>query len=121
MEGYDSLCAVMGAYPTLGIFRKFSVLNHRNLLLLQAQLVEKEGQLLAAIADDREDAGRRHYSSNFEAMMNAPIPAENEKGQRELMLEIRSLLSSYSMCPDCPVPSRSRVANCHLSPRPSPP
>lgn len=103
MEGYDALGAMMGAFPGLSIFRKFGALNSRHVLFLQAQLVEKEGKLLSAIANDRDsqDEDRKSFSFNFDAMMSSEkVPPNNEDSQRELMLEIGPLLRSYCICPD---------------------
>jgi hypothetical protein len=103
MEGYDAVGAIMGAYPGLSIFRKFGALNSRYILFLQAQLAEKEGKLLSAIASDRDsqDEERKSFSFNFDTMMSSKsVPPDGEDSQRELMLEIGPLLGSYCMCPD---------------------
>lgn len=95
---YNSLSALMGKYNDLSIFRKFSTLNCRNLLLMQAQLAEKQLLLLNIIGDDRTSNvdARKTFPTNFTAMMEDTT--EGGRRQREIMLEIRQLLREYSMC-----------------------
>ncbi|KAI1611100.1 hypothetical protein EDD36DRAFT_467097 [Exophiala viscosa] len=95
MEGYDSLSALMGKYPELAIFRKYSTLNCRNLLLMQAELAEKQGRLLSIIAADRESKvkARASIPHNFTAMMENTT--EGGSKQREMMMDIRQLLKEY--------------------------
>ncbi|CAG8960721.1 hypothetical protein HYFRA_00002257 [Hymenoscyphus fraxineus] len=45
MEGYPALTCLQGQYPELSIYRRFSSLNARNLLYLQAELVDLETEL----------------------------------------------------------------------------
>ncbi|CAG8976009.1 hypothetical protein HYALB_00007536 [Hymenoscyphus albidus] len=45
MEGYPALACLQGQYPELGIYRRFSSLNARNLLYLQAELIDLETDL----------------------------------------------------------------------------
>ncbi|PVH79058.1 hypothetical protein DL98DRAFT_633031 [Cadophora sp. DSE1049] len=42
IEGYPKLAELQGTYPQLGIYRRFATLNARNLLYLQAELVDLE-------------------------------------------------------------------------------
>jgi hypothetical protein len=107
MEGYDVLCAHMSTYPDLAIFRRFSILSYRDLLLMQAELMEKESLLLPIIADDRESniPLRQSFAVDFEAMMNDTT--EGGRRQRELMLEIRPLLRCYSVFMKSPKRSHS--------------
>lgn len=95
---YDSLSALMGKYTDLAIFRKFSTLNCRNLLLMQAEIADKQGLLLSIITDDRTStvAPRKSFSTNFTAMMEDTT--ESGRRQLKIMLEIRQLLKEYSMC-----------------------
>jgi hypothetical protein len=43
--GYTKLASVMGKNPELAIFRRFSALNAKNLLYLQAEHVNLEARL----------------------------------------------------------------------------
>jgi len=98
MEGYDSLAVMMGKYPELCIFRRFSTLNYRNLLLMQAELMEKEDVLLSAIQDDQAsiDPERRSFAVDFRAMLENTT--EGGRKQREIALGMRPLLKEYSKC-----------------------
>ena len=44
-EGYPKLAELQGTYPQLCIYRRFATLNARNLLYLQAELVDLEERL----------------------------------------------------------------------------
>jgi hypothetical protein len=98
MEGYDRLCARMAEHPELAIFRKFSVVNYRMLLYLQAQLATHEGRLISAIEEDRvsNDPGRQQYAFNFHALLNADRENESVSVQRKLMEEMLPLVATYS-------------------------
>jgi hypothetical protein len=45
VQGYPMLAAYMGLTPETNIFRRFSILNARNLLYLQAELTNLEEAL----------------------------------------------------------------------------
>lgn len=99
MEYYDSLSAHMASNPSLLIFRRFSILQTRSLLLFQSQILEKERQLLSAIRRDREsgDAERKSFAMDFRAMMESTLAFDEvEPGQKDIFLEIRPLLKEYS-------------------------
>lgn len=66
MEGYPQLAVLQGAYPQLGIYRRFSTLNYRNLVYLQAGLMDLEDRLDRFTMDDmKSDAlQRKKYSRN---------------------------------------------------------
>lgn len=100
MEGYDSLCGHMASTPGLVILRRFLPLQARNLLLLEAQILEKERQLLQAIRRDREssDAERNSFATDFRAMMESKLVfEESEPGQKDIFLEIRPLLREHGI------------------------
>jgi hypothetical protein len=100
MDGYDSLSAYAGTYPSLQIYRSFSILNQRTLDLLQAEITEKERQFIIAIENDRNsgDTERKQYSTNFLKLLESTLVSEDSKpNQKALALELRSLLKQYSM------------------------
>src|SRR5690242_3180732 len=100
MEGYDRLTPQMAKYSDLAIFRKFSILNYRMLLYMQAQLVEKEALLISAIKDDQqsEDNERNRFAFDFRAMLNTQDDSDGAKRQRSIMGETFPILTKYSMC-----------------------
>ena len=98
----------MASTTNLMVFRRFSSLNLFNLLSLQAELVDLEGQLQASW--ELEDALNedKPYSKNFKLLreMDAEDQASNgetngqPKGQLnqwELVVRIRDVLKEYSM------------------------
>ncbi|KEF55704.1 uncharacterized protein A1O9_08454, partial [Exophiala aquamarina CBS 119918] len=98
MEGYDSLSAYAATYPSLQIHRSFSILNQRTVNLLEAELAEKERQLVIAIENDRqsEDSERRRYSLHFGTLLKAnPVGDNNYPKQKALALEVAGLLKQY--------------------------
>jgi hypothetical protein len=100
MEGYDSLTAYTGTHPSLQIYRSFSILNQRSLALFQAEISEKERQLIIAIENDRKsgDPERQKYSINFRKLLEStPAPNDDKPNQKTIALELRSLLKEYSM------------------------
>ncbi|KAI9863298.1 MAG: hypothetical protein M1813_003740 [Trichoglossum hirsutum] len=53
MDGYDKLAAFMGDHHEMLILRRFSMLNAKNLLYLQAELVNLEAELKDIVTSDR--------------------------------------------------------------------
>ncbi|KAK6385004.1 hypothetical protein LTS17_002567 [Exophiala oligosperma] len=100
MEGYDTLSTSFSYCEELCIYRKFSRLRHRSQMLLQAELMEKEEQLLSLITDDRKsgDPKRKSFSMNFDALLKD----QSELGcrQRKLMTEIIHVLKKYVRKPN---------------------
>lgn len=96
MEGYPKLAVLQAAYPELCIYRRFSTLNARNLLYLQAELVDLEEQLdeytLADIKSD--DLREKKYSRNWHYLSTSVDGVENS--QWYTMLAIREKLREYS-------------------------
>ena len=104
MEGYDSLSAYSGTYPSLQVYRSFSILNQRTLNALQAEISEKERQITIAIANDRQsgDAQRKQYSLHFGTLLKSTPNCDNDGlNQKALVLELPGLLKQYSMFSSC--------------------
>ncbi|OAL33274.1 hypothetical protein AYO20_07436 [Fonsecaea nubica] len=99
MNGYDAMCSDMATNPEAVIFRKFTILNYRALLFLQAELNQKESRLVSLIKHDQNslDPERRQFSYSFDAMLRSNGETEGSTLQRELMREICRLLQNYSM------------------------
>lgn len=100
MEGYDHLAAHMGSHVGLTIFRRFGILNARNLLILQAEIMDCQRRLLDVIATDRNsrDPEREQFSCNIRIMKGPHDPPSEEKQKQwDITLELRRLLKDYSM------------------------
>ncbi|KIX08447.1 uncharacterized protein Z518_03103 [Rhinocladiella mackenziei CBS 650.93] len=97
-DGYQALSALMGTFPEFSIFRKFSILNCQDLLLLQAQLIQKEGQFLSLMAEERasNDEAGNNLTIDFEAIMDPQNATDGcAKRQREKLLEMREGLLRF--------------------------
>ncbi|KAH0843904.1 hypothetical protein AYO21_08294 [Fonsecaea monophora] len=96
MRGYDKLAHLMSHYPEYGIVRRFRELNYRNILYLQAELVQLEAELQSATTADAQsrDPLRQHYGNHF-PLLSASLGAGHDV-QWTTMLEIRSKLEKYS-------------------------
>lgn len=103
-EGYPRLAALQGTYPQLGIYRRFATLNARNLLYLQAELVDLETSLKDYTTEDSasEDPKKRLHNKNWYYL-------SRKKGgvldsQWHTMLCVREKLREYSMrTPSTPI------------------
>ncbi|EDN91968.1 predicted protein [Sclerotinia sclerotiorum 1980 UF-70] len=65
-EGYPKLAALQGTYSQLGIYRRFSTLNARNLLYLQAELVILEADLNQFTKNDYECLFQQRQLATFD-------------------------------------------------------
>lgn len=100
-DGYPGLSHLMGHDEALGIFKRFSALNSRNLLYMQAELLDLELQLDAFTESDdkaQTDSGSSRYARSA-AELRASLHSENKSHRRQwqLMLEARNKLKEYSM------------------------
>ena len=98
-EGYPKLAALQGTYPQLGIYRRFSTLNARNLLYLQAELVILETNLNEYTNKDRvaEDQNARLHNKNWYFLNKRKDGVVNS--QWHTMLRVREKLKEYSRAP----------------------
>ncbi len=106
MEGYSKLAKLQSTYPQLSIYRRFSYLNARNLLYLQAELVDLEDRLDKQTLLDikSEDESKRKFSRNwFELSTNTakegegcPVDIDVPNPQWHIMLLARDKLKEYS-------------------------
>ncbi|KAH0844383.1 hypothetical protein AYO21_00851 [Fonsecaea monophora] len=121
MDGYNELAGLMGSYQELCIFRRFLILNARDLLCQQAEIVNLEHDLLVAIRDDRNsgDPLRKEFEYDISALKG---PHEHPRTglQWTRTLEMRKLLKEYntallqfaSLCRLAPV-NKSDLATLH--------
>jgi hypothetical protein len=102
-EGYARLAALLGRDPKLAMFLRFSELNIKNLLYMQAELVNDEAEL--KIIEDEDKESRFPVATPEEATYHASWTALKEsfetgtpKTQSRLhkVLEIREKLRNYS-------------------------
>jgi hypothetical protein len=102
-EGYPRLAALQGTYPQLGIYRRFTTLNARNLLYLQAELVDLETCLDEYTKEDcaSKDARKKLHNKNwyFLSQGNDGVP----DSQWHTMLCVREKLKEYSKMSRIPV------------------
>ena len=96
MEGYNELAALMAAYPSLAIFRRFQILYVRDLLVMQAELIHLEAELKDIILEDRSSGNQERI--NLQLLVCALQDSANEterKHQWKKTLVIRGKLKQY--------------------------
>lgn len=94
-NGYPGLAKVMGPNfdQGFGIYKSFSELNARNLLMMQAEILGLENELRRQTFLDENcpDAEKRAFARNAWSMRNA-----HGSEQWAQILEIREKLQNYS-------------------------
>jgi hypothetical protein len=99
MDGYDKLAAFIAADPRLSMFRRFSFLETKNLLYLQAELVNLETQLRDIVLEDIKsgDAEKDQFPySVWHLKRSFQLPGARHPTQWLKVLEIRKTLKEYS-------------------------
>lgn len=100
-DGYPGLAQLMGHDESLGLFKKFSALNSRNLLYMQAELLDLEIKLETYTQADNEmprTDQRAHYARSASQLRRSLCSTEeSDRRQWQLMLEVRRKLEEYSM------------------------
>jgi len=96
MEGYAKLARLMSRHNEYGILRSFSELNAKNLLYLQAELVELESELRALANADKSSQNRvrQHYEKDWRLLNESLHDGYDEQWKK--MLQIREKLNTYS-------------------------
>ncbi|TVY33855.1 hypothetical protein LSUB1_G007853, partial [Lachnellula subtilissima] len=97
-EGYPRLAALQGTYPQLGIYRRFATLNARNLLYLQAELLDLETSLNEYTKEDggSENSRKRLRNKNW-----FYLSRKNDGvlgSQWHTMTRLRKKLKQYNQC-----------------------
>jgi hypothetical protein len=97
-HGYHRLASAMGLFPDVAIFRRFSTLNVKNILYLQAELVDLEKNLeQAALADSLSgDINRREYHRAWYPLSHPEELPNGDGKQWKTFLHIREVLQQYS-------------------------
>jgi hypothetical protein len=94
MIGYERLSRLIGTYPELAIYRKFSTLCTKMLLYKQAELQHLENELSIISQIDARDPEKSDYSVSWEAMNNASDQG-GEDLQKQKILEIDDKMDKY--------------------------
>ncbi|EON64331.1 hypothetical protein W97_03562 [Coniosporium apollinis CBS 100218] len=97
VPGYPRLAERMGRTPETAILRRFAGLNARNLLYLQAELVQLERDLAEVeVADSRREEGLgRKFSTDWFWLVESVNDNEHSR-QWQLMLKVRERLKEYN-------------------------
>ena len=100
MKGYAKLGSLMGDFPEVAIFRRFSALSAQNLLYMQAELRNLEVDLRSFA--DKDDVSthpdRKVYSVDWFALKDScedGAEEGNDEKQWQTMREIRYKLEIY--------------------------
>lgn len=94
LRGYPKLANLMGPYPEIAIFRRFSSLTMLNLMSLQAELLEIEDKLQTCQKEDdaSSDLEISTFSTSFCALNHSQSPKNR---QRVLLESSRDKLEQY--------------------------
>ncbi|KAK2732906.1 hypothetical protein FQN55_003868 [Onygenales sp. PD_40] len=99
MAGYDELAKFITADPGLSICHRFSYLNTKNILYLQAELVNLEAELEEIISDDIESQvpDRKLFPvSLLHLKGSSEDPNSRNSAQWTKFLELRKTLKEYN-------------------------
>jgi len=98
LQGYPKLARFIGEQPGFAIFRRFSELNARNLLYLQAELLDIEEELYETEIDDQRDQDLRQLQFSMRGIHNGRAAPEGSKARSRWKLyeDQRKLLKEYS-------------------------
>jgi DNA-directed RNA polymerase subunit F len=97
MAGYSQLAAVIGKHHEYAIFRKFSVLNAKNLLYMQGELTHLEAELKMIAVENIHS--KDPQKADFEFSISSLIASHASEDGNEhwaKILEIREKLKEYS-------------------------
>ena len=94
MTGYDKLAALIGKYPSLGIYRRFGALSAKVLLNMQAELAHLETELRIITQRNSSDPEKARFDVSWEALSQASSEGAADL-QRKVILQIQEKLSIY--------------------------
>ena len=96
VSGYPRLANHMGASPEIAIFRRFDVLNAKNLLYLQAELVHLEKELSEIEKRDSQSSEgmKSQYARDWFWLSRSENDGNDDQWQT--VLAIRKKLIEYS-------------------------
>jgi hypothetical protein len=98
-NGYKKLASLMGQNPEVAIFRRFNTLNARNLLYLQAELVDLEKRLEEASKLDEEsfNSDRQIYDRHWANLSESVSTPDGNSEQWTLALKIRGKVEGIQL------------------------
>lgn len=95
VNGYPQLAEFLRFDPSVWMFRRFAALNAKNLLYMQAELVNLEEELaMLEEESSKSNAGAMAQCRVFELKSSTLDP--NVRKQWEKALEVRVMLREYS-------------------------
>ena len=96
LKGYARLAGLFGQYQETAMFSRFARLNAKNLLYMQAELVQMEYELDTIALEDSQsdDPDRQSFHAYVYNMKKAQ---GSDSLQWRMVLEIRQRLKEYSM------------------------
>jgi hypothetical protein len=109
IEGYAKLADLQSRYPQLSIHRRFATLNARNLLYLQAELVDLEDRLhKRTLMDMVSSEGSRKEYSRYWFDLSVSQARDGSDEQWHLALFVNGKLKEYSTYNYNPMPHTLR-------------
>lgn len=98
LQGYPKLARFIGERPGYAIFRRFSDLNARNLLYMQAELLDLEEDLWESEVDDARDQDLKALQFSMRRIRSGKFEEGDSKIRQrwELYRDMRSLLKEYN-------------------------
>jgi hypothetical protein len=101
MAGYERLSRLIGTYPELAIYRKFSSLCAKMLLYKQAELQHLENELSIIVRNDAHDSRKSAYAVSW-AAINESTEGGGVDLQKQKILEIDGKLDNYCQAHNYP-------------------
>lgn len=97
MDNYHGLATLIGTHSELALFRRFAILNAKNLLYLQSELVHLEDELKFIARKDECSGDGVKQAFKFCLFDLKEASGTDQDLQWRKVLEIREKLKEYSM------------------------
>jgi hypothetical protein len=94
MTGYEKLSRLIGVYPELAIYRKFSTLCAKMLLYKQAELQHLENELDIISQIDSRDSEKSVFTVSWKAI-DKSLTEGGDNLQKQKILEIDEKINEY--------------------------
>lgn len=97
MANYSTLSNIIATHGDAAIFRRFTPLNVKNLLYMQAELIHLDAELRIIETEDRNsgDVEKTSFSSSFYDLKESAGTGNGLQWRK--YLEVREKLRAYSM------------------------
>ncbi len=97
MGDYTALASMMANHAEAAIFRRFDTLNIKNLLYMQAELVDLENQLHEIESEDKKSKAPNKvaFSSSVQALRRSASTRDNDQWMK--YKEVQEKIHAYSM------------------------